>query len=901
MKPFGVRLAAGAVTILLGAIMAGQAQKNRQSDSDASWTSVSSDISEPPKPIGVMDGESWISTRPPTTVASNPFPEEGAVQLVQHSEPLDQPPPESTNAELPTFAMPEMTLPTFSEPSEAVAVDQVPAGDIAELPAMDLPAIGATGSEATAEAALSLPTMPGADPPQLQLDTQAPAVTVGQPAADDAPPSGPAAKAAAESFASEPGNMLRNGSENGLRSDDMQGQTSFQDQPTQPGVADAADPMLRAIAMPEQPNQPAPPSALERDNGSFPNAADAHAATPSQATLNPGTLNPASLNVGNFGVGNPSAGNFDAGAPSVGALNAAPEANSHPNVRIVGGPAGDQINQPQTPQLQMGQATFGDVQAANNFADPTYNQPTANYGPNVPGNPYGATQPVAPPLQNNPAARIAGLPNNGASDFRPQSFDQPSTAAQINVDPSATMSAPGDRRFEGVQSPSIVIHKRAPAEVKVGKPASFVIHVQNTGSVEAMDVRVHDRVPAGMRLVDASPSPVQQGDVLMWQLGAMRAGDERSVTLQLVPLEEGELGSVARVTFEAAASVRTISTKPELKIVQQAREQVLIGQQLEIDLEISNPGTGAATGVVLQEDVPEGLEHPKGRQLDNVIGTLRPGETRRQVLRLRAVTPGVIENTIHLRGDDGLESTHTVAVEVVSPELQMRLSGPSRRFLERQATYQLDIANTGTADATNVEIACYLDRGFTFVSTDLEGQYDPSRHAVFWSLASLPAGVTGNVPLTLLPVQEGERAIRMEARADLGIVAKNERTVTVDSLAELTFQITDSADPIEIGGETTYEIRLTNSGSKNDSNVRVQLQLPQGVELLSSDADAETNGRGLIAFAPRRELAAGGDMVYRVKARGVGPGTHIIKAVVLSDQSTVPVTKEESTMVYADR
>jgi uncharacterized repeat protein (TIGR01451 family) len=135
----------------------------------------------------------------------------------------------------------------------------------------------------------------------------------------------------------------------------------------------------------------------------------------------------------------------------------------------------------------------------------------------------------------------------------------------------------------------------------------------------------------------------------------------------------------------------------------------------------------------------------------------------------------------------------------------------------------------------------------------------------------------------------------------LGVVAKNERTVSVDSLAELTFQITDSADPIEVGGETMYEIRLTNSGSRNDSNVRVQLQLPQGIELLSSDADADTDGQGLVAFAPRSELVAGSDIVYRVKARGVAAGTHLIKAVVLSDQSTVPVTKEESTMVYADR
>ena len=319
------------------------------------------------------------------------------------------------------------------------------------------------------------------------------------------------------------------------------------------------------------------------------------------------------------------------------------------------------------------------------------------------------------------------------------------------------------------------------------------------------------------------------------------------------------------------------------------------------ELEVSNPGSGDATGVVLQEDVPEGLEHPKGRQLDNGLGTLAAGEVRNQVLRLRAVAPGVIQNTIRLTGDDGLTAEHTVVVQVVAPDLKIELSGPSRRFLERQATYQVNLANVGTADATNVEIAVQLDRGFTFVSTEYEGQYDPSRHAVYWSLAQLPAGGAGSVPLTLLPVEEGEQAIVIDARADLGVIAKSERKMTVEGFAELSFSITNPGGPIELGSETDYEIRVTNSGSKADSNIRVQLQLPPGLELVSADSDAGTDGRGLVAFQPRPQLSPGDEIKFGLRLRGVAPGTHLVRAIVVSDQSTVPVTKEESTLVYADQ
>ena len=493
---------------------------------------------------------------------------------------------------------------------------------------------------------------------------------------------------------------------------------------------------------------------------------------------------------------------------------------------------------------------------------------------------------------SQPEARIASLPRAGLSNLSPA----------INPrDEEMVLAEPGDRRLEGVQSPSVVIHKRAPEEVKVGKPATFIINVQNSGGVEALDVRVHDRVPVGMRLVDASPSPTVQGDLLTWELGALEPGGERTVTMQLIPEREGELGSVARVTFEAAASVRTISTRPELKITQRAREDVLIGQQLEIDLEVSNPGSGAATGVVLQVDVPEGLDHPKGRQLDNVIGILAPGEVRRQVLRLRAVAPGQIENRVRVTGDDGLTAEDVVLIQVTAPQLAIELEGPSRRFLERQAVFNVNLANVGTADATNVEVVAYLDRGFSFVGTEFQGQYDPNRHAVYWSLAELPANGRGSVPLTLLPIEQGERAIRLEAKGDLNLVAQSSKSVNVDTLAELTFSITDDADPIEVGSEATYEIRITNQGTRDDADVKMQMKLPSGLELISSEAEASTDGNGLIAFAPTTSLPAGTETIHRVRVRGVTPGTHVVKAIVTSKQASVPVTKEESTMVYSDQ
>jgi uncharacterized repeat protein (TIGR01451 family) len=548
------------------------------------------------------------------------------------------------------------------------------------------------------------------------------------------------------------------------------------------------------------------------------------------------------------------------------------------------------------PTIQQQPSTNRFAAASEYAATPEYSAPAGASQPDDAG--YG-NAPSITPATGDPAGSMmaADAPAARVASTSPSL----SSLADATIDDELVINEPGDRRLEGMQAPSVVIHKRAPDQVKVGKPATFVIQVQNVGGVEALGVQVHDRVPAGMRLVDATPQPQVHGDLLLWKLGAVEPGGERTISMQLVPEAEGELGSVARVTFEAAASVRTFSTRPALKITQRAPERVLIGQQVEIELEVSNPGSGAATGVILQTDVPDGLEHPKGRQLDNLIGTLAPGESRRQVLRLRAVTPGMVQNEVRLVSDDDLSASDSIALEVISPELAIELEGPSRRFLERQATYQINLANVGSAEATNVEIIAYLDRGFSFVGTEYQGQYDPTRHAVYWSLAELPADGRGSVPLTLLPIEQGERAIRLEARGDLNLIAKHEKRVNVDALAELTFSITDDADPIEVGSEATYEIKLINRGSRDDGDVKLKLQLPPGLELVSSESDASTDGRGLVVFAPQPAMAARSETVHRVRVKGIAPGTHVVKAIVASREAPTAVTKEESTTVYSDQ
>ena len=123
----------------------------------------------------------------------------------------------------------------------------------------------------------------------------------------------------------------------------------------------------------------------------------------------------------------------------------------------------------------------------------------------------------------------------------------------------------------------------------------------------------------------------------------------------------------------------------------------------------------------------------------------------------------------------------------------------------------------------------------------------------------------------------------------------------VESVPQLLFTIADESDPIEEGSDTTYEIRVINKGTRTATNILVGASLPAEMQPVDGNGptDARVDGQQIV-FAPLDRLAPEAEVVYHVKVRGIRAGDHVIRVQLVSDDSQVPVAKEESTRVYAD-
>lgn len=520
-------------------------------------------------------------------------------------------------------------------------------------------------------------------------------------------------------------------------------------------------------------------------------------------------------------------------------------------------------------------------------AYPTDTAAGANEAYPGPAEPYGG-EPQPFPQADPSSAAIQGHPAGAAA--------LPTSAASQQ----AGTGRPGNRELEGAQGASLTVEKIAPPELQVGRNASFQIRVRNAGSIAARDVQIIDEVPARARLASTSPiAETGPSGEIIWNIGRLGPGDETTVSMEIVPLEEGEIGSVAVAHFAAEASARSVATRPQLALQAQGPREVLIGQEARIVLKVSNVGTGAANGVVLLNQLPPNLSHPAGSEVEYTVGNLAPNESREVELSLMAAKPGAVENVIVAMGEGNLRADDRVALEVLAPALDVAIDGSERRFLERQAAYTLTLTNSGTASAKSVELHVRLPDGLQFVEANNLGEFESATRTVHWRLEELPAGESGSVTLVAMPTVEGDQQISVEAKAADGLAVQKTHRALIEGIAGASFEVVDVSDPIEAGGETSYEIRVLNQGTKASANVRVAVVLPSGMQPVDASGPvAHVVDGSQVVFEPLTRLAPKADATYQVRVKAHQPGDMRVRVQLLSEEMQTPVTKEESTRVF---
>jgi uncharacterized repeat protein (TIGR01451 family) len=456
--------------------------------------------------------------------------------------------------------------------------------------------------------------------------------------------------------------------------------------------------------------------------------------------------------------------------------------------------------------------------------------------------------------------------------------------------------------YQDTPAPQVMLEKVGPSAMNAGKAVRYEIVVRNPGAVALASVRVQEELPSGAVYLGAEPPADVQGQTLAWTLTDFAAGAERRIAVEVRPGGEGPFRSVATATFQAASTWEMKVTRPQLALTITGPERAQVGDGVPFQLRISNTGSGPAANAVVHVRLTPGLRHPEGADVEGPLGTLAPGDAKTITLTTTAATPGPQVAEAAVTADEAAEATGRAAVSVLQPALQLRLTGTEQCFVHREADFRLEVANPGQAAATAVVLRDVLPPGLDFVAADGGGVYQAGTRTVEWQLGTLDPGQTRSVGVKLSGRSPGEWNNQAVARADRSLEATASAKVTVDGVPALRLEMVDLEDPVEVGEETTYEIRVINQGSSPCTGLRIDGVLPPGsMDFVAASGPTASRVAGQqVSFEPLPKIAARADVLYRVRVRGKAAGTWLFTVQLMCDQMQRPVIAQESTTVYGD-
>ena len=452
---------------------------------------------------------------------------------------------------------------------------------------------------------------------------------------------------------------------------------------------------------------------------------------------------------------------------------------------------------------------------------------------------------------------------------------------------------------DSIDQYEVSLDKSAPATVALNEPYAYSYTV--TAKQDLNKVIVKEQIPAGAVYVSSNPEAEVSGSNVTWTLYNLDAGVQAPLELVVNPTSVADLSSCATIVAIQDACTTTSVGVPELTLVKTTpNEQVLINTGVPWNITVTNTGNFCAYDVVVTDTLPAGVTHESGEtKLVTEIGTLAPGESREITINTTAVATGEQANVAVATSsntDPAENNQDDALVRVVEAGLEVTKDGTPMQFVGKKATYKIDVTNTGDLALSDVVVTDTVPAENKLLSAS-GAQIDGN--TATWTV-SLAAGESKSFDVTVLGLEDGTYCNQVSAAsAEYGLSGNDEACTEWGGYPALLIEVIDTEDPLLVGEETTYIIQITNQGTAPDTNVTLDIQLPDELSVVSAAGDTQgTIAGNNVNFAAYPSLAAKEIIQFRVVAKAVSIGDARFRAQLNSDILKSPVPEEEATQVY---
>lgn len=457
------------------------------------------------------------------------------------------------------------------------------------------------------------------------------------------------------------------------------------------------------------------------------------------------------------------------------------------------------------------------------------------------------------------------------------------------------------------QKPDVTIRKVAPVEATLGEPLIYSIEISNQGETNASEVIVEDRIPKGCKLVGTIPQAELIGTKILWRLGRLPARSDQKIMIKVVPLEEGDIGSVATVNFVAEVSTSTSvksAAAPDIKLEVSNKGTAKVGENVLFRFRVVNAGGADAEDVSLQDIVPAGFEHPAGKDVTYEIGKLPAGKSIDIDLELTAVKPGQHVNRAIVKSGKDSKVETSAAVEVVDDKGLVIKTPPSRpQPVGQKTSHEISVTNESSQPISGAALNVILPSELQFVAASDAGAFAKASNSIRWSLPVVQPGETVTRSTTVIPKTYGVHSSRVQLIQPDQPMEQSASLVEASGIGAIRLTLEDAPATTLPGEDFNVAFSVLNRGTGPDSNVQFSLILPTGIEFVSARGPVKNlppapvaSGRS-IGFASIPEIGERASVDFQITLRARSAGRPKIRAEVRSDQLTDAVATEAAIVV----
>lgn len=493
--------------------------------------------------------------------------------------------------------------------------------------------------------------------------------------------------------------------------------------------------------------------------------------------------------------------------------------------------------------------------------------------------------------RDDPPPISIGTPDSGSPSAAPPigSADSTSTSGGSASPPTGETNPETAQYRPGVQGVGLFVQAIAPPSANLQQETTFRIIVRNAMNTQAFGVVVKDILPDTLEYVKSTPEAKKEGNTLVWELGEMPIGADKTLTVIAKPVRVGTIEQTATVTCQTGTRSRVVVQEPKIRVEQTlVPAKPLKGQPVQLRVAVSNPGTGVARNVAVVVKVSQGLQDAQGsRVFDQEIRRLGPGERMElQPLTLSTVGGGNQSSEISATSPDVAnqqpESKSSQQIEVLEPKLKVTMTGPSQKYTNTEDIYEVNLENPGTAPARNIQVSIFVPdgRGVMKASRVTGGEADvdhASRRLKWPAITKLNPGESKVLRFEYKVGAMGTYPFTADVRGEGGLADKQSVTTLVTGVADVDFQISEKARIIDVGDTTDYIINIRNNGTKDAENLLISAELSENLKAIETDGH-----EGNVQFDPKDpkqttfpkidHLPAGQEMTLVIRVEAVKPG-----------------------------